>query len=434
MFSIFFFFQLYKNSYLFNENFKDKCSKIFKKLIKNSTNIKIRIGIYTKGISNGGRGRITAILLNNFHRIPEFELYLFTKNKKYLSDYIIPNETKRIYINDDIVKNIQKIKKTKIDILIYQLDKAKEIISLNNLKTTKVIFYLHLSIFFWIYSNLNYLKILYKAYKKSKYIVNIIPFENDYLFKRWGINSIYMTNFLTYEYNSVVPSDLSTKTILMIGRAYDKVKRFNLGIMAMAYIIKEVPESKLKIISSKTGIQGLQKLVKSLNIEKNVNFIGFTSKPEVYFKNASLHIFPTICESFGLVLSETKIYGIPNIVLGLNYVSIAKGGTVIIYDDKPESLANEAIKILKNNRYRKILGKNARISMKKFNNESLLLKWISLILSVYNGDNYYEILRQKNKKISDGEAMNIINSQIKLLKLRKPRLQNFTINDLLNII
>ena len=44
-------------------------------------------------------------------------------------------------------------------------------------------------------------------------------------------------------------------------------------------------------------------------------------------------------------------------------MSIAKGRIIIIYNDKPESLANEAIKILKNKRYRKKFGKEARKSM-----------------------------------------------------------------------
>lgn len=75
--------------------------------------------------------------------------------------------------------------------------------------------------------------------------------------------------------------------------------------------------------------------------------------PEIHYKNSSLHIFPTISESFGLVLSETKTYGIPNILLGLDYVLISYGGTAIIYDDYPESIARESIKILQNEKYNK---------------------------------------------------------------------------------
>ena len=80
-----------------------------------------------------------------------------------------------------------------------------------------------------------------------------------------------------------------------------------------------------------------------------------------------------------MVLCETKIYGIPNILVGLDYISIAKGGTIIIYDDEPQSIANEAIKILKNNKYRKKLGEEARNSMKIYNNDLLFIKWITVI-------------------------------------------------------
>ena len=231
---------------------------------------------------------------------------------------------------------------------------------------------------------------------------------------------------MTYEYNNIIPSDLSSKIILMIGRGNDKNKRFDLGIKAMKYIIKVIPDSELKIISSIERINTLKNLVKNLTLEKTIKFVGYTPKPELYFKNASLHFFPTLCESFGLVLSETKLYGIPSILMGLNYVSIAKGGTVIIYDDKPESLAKEAIKLLKNKIYRKKLGSEARKSIKKFNNELILIKWIKLILSVYKGDLYYEILRKKDKKMPLKESLEILNIQIKLLKMRLSRFKNLT--------
>ena len=239
---------------------------------------------------------------------------------------------------------------------------------------------------------------------------------------------------MIYEYNNIVPSDLSSKTILMIGRPSDRKKRFDLGIKAMKYIIKEVPESQLLMIGSLSGISYLQDLIKILSLQKYTKFVGYTPTPDIYFKNASLHIFPTICESYGLVLSETKIYGIPNILLGLDYVSIAKGGTIIIYDDNPESIAKEAIKILTNYRYRKKMGVRARKSLKQFNNDDLLLKWIKLILSVYRGDYHYELLRNQDKKMSKLDSLNIINSQIKLLKMRNPIFKNMTINKFIHFI
>ena len=241
-----------------------------------------------------------------------------------------------------------------------------------------------------------------------------------------------MYNFLTYDYNFVTPSDLSSKIILMIGRAEDKIKRFKIGILSMKYIIRRIPQCKMKVISYLNHIGNLFNLVKKLKLENNIEFVNYISSPEIYFKNASLHIFPSLSESFGYVLSETKIYGIPNILVGIDYVSIATGGTVIIYDDNHKTIANEAIKILENYKYRLKLGKEARKSMSYIRNDLILEKWIELILSIYKGDNYYQQLLNTSKGISKQRALKIIKNQLKILKRRKKYFKNITLKNLLN--
>jgi len=221
-----------------------------------------------------------------------------------------------------------------------------------------------------------------------------------------------------------------TKTILMIGRGNDKYKRFILGVKAMEYIMMENSTCKMKIVSNMN--YDLQNKIYNLNLEENIEFIGFTLVPEIHFKNASLHIFPSISESFGLVLSETKIYGIPNILVGLDYVQISKGGTLIIYDDSPELIAKESIKIMNDEKYRKFLGKEARISMKKFNNQILDHKWVNLILSIYNGDIFYSKLKSQEKKINESELIKSLEIQIKLLRKRDNNFYNISINDFKN--
>ena len=62
-----------------------------------------------------------------------------------------------------------------------------------------------------------------------------------------------------------------------------------------------------------------------------------------------------------MVLCETKIYGIPNILIGIDYLSISKGGTIIIYDDSSESLARESIKLLKDFKKKKSMVKKLEI-------------------------------------------------------------------------
>jgi len=311
---------------------------------------KINLAIYYNSIKNGGVERLTALLLNYFDNIKIFNLFLITQKQKEENEYNIPINIKRIVVNPKRKKELIKIlKMKKIAILIYHFYNELEINELNNLHNTKTIFYNHSCIFIWIYAHIYfYFKTIYNAYKNSQYIISLVPFENGYLFKKWGINSIFMNNFISFEYNYIIPSDLSSQTILMIGRGSDRMKRFDLGVKAMRHIIKIIPTCDMKIISNIYLIEYLQKLIEIFKLEKRVKFMGYSSIPEIYYKNASLHIFPSISESFGLVLSESKIFGIPNILVGLDYISIAKGGTIIIYDDNPISIAKEAIKILKN--------------------------------------------------------------------------------------
>lgn len=107
------------------------------------------------------------------------------------------------------------------------------------------------------------------------------------------------------------------------------------------------------IISNDEGLYELKKLVKFLDLKNNINFVGYTPSPEIYFKDASLHTFLSFVEAFPTVLSETKIYGIPNILVGIDYIKNGKEGIYVIYDDNPETIANIAIKILNDEIYKK---------------------------------------------------------------------------------
>lgn len=419
--------------YINNQQFKLK-SNFFKVQtylniqFDNKLNNKIRIGLFTHGLKYGGIQRMSALLLNYFDKTKIFNLFLFSQKNKEKNEYLIPDDIKRIFIPNSKFNTMYKeIIKRKIDILIFQFPYDYAINSLNNIKQIKTIFFQHYSLFYWIYKNYNFFKSLYREYRHSKYVINLVPFENNYIFRKWGIRSILMNNFITYEYNYIIPSDFSKKAILMIGRSHDKYKRLELGLLAMEYIRNEKPDYKMVIISNVTNNNVLRNSVKDLNIEKYVKFVGYTTTPEIYYRKSILHIFPTISESFGLVLSEAKIYGIPTILVGLDYVSISKGGTFIIFDDKPETIAIESIQILEEEKYLKSLSKEARSSMKKFNNEMLLKKWVKLIICIYNGDKYYEEHRKIDKKISKIFLLKTLNNQLKLLKMRNKIFESINI-------
>ena len=402
------------NKFKLNEyiiNYQKELSKTFHFKISK----KIRVGIYTFCLKNGGRARLASMLINFLYKVKLFNIFLYTTEIKENDEYIYPKFIKRSIIKNN---NITKIFKNKIDILIFHLKDYKTIKLLNKYNNIKVIYYIHNSIFNYLYLNYTYFKFLYKEYSKSNYIVSLIPFENDILFRKWGINSILMDSFITYNYKRTIPSDVSSKKILMIGRGNDKNKRFEKGIRSIEYVIQVIKECELKIISQLYKLNDLINLIDNLKLRNYIRIEGFKEYSDIFFKNASLHFFPSISESFGLVLCETKIYGIPNIILGVDYISIARNGTIIIYDDMPESLAKETIKILLNNKYREYLGKEARRNMEKYNNELLTQKWMNLIINIFKDDSYYHKLKRQKMKITDKEGLLIFNRQNLIFKMR----------------
>jgi len=399
-----------------------------------SKNDKIKVAFYNNCIRYGGIERVTAILLNYFSKEQNFTFYLITISGILEEEYSIPSNVNRISLSEQNTNIYRVIKTENIDILVYNFDDPKEIKKLNKLNSIKIIYCTHSVFLYRIYQH--YYRIedtVYQSYKSCKYVLTIVPLENDYLFKIWGINSLLMENPSTFEFNSIVPSDLSQKNIIMMGRGNDPAKRFELGIISMKNIVKVIPESIMYIISS--VYENLENQIHILNLEDNVKITGFQDNPGSYLKNASLHIFTSLSESYSMVLAEVKIYGIPSILCGLDYIIIAKGGTVIIYDDDPDTIAKESIKILKDDEYRKKLGKEARESMKNFTNENVIKKWIKLFLSIYNDiepSSYSNLFEEYNKRITEEEANIILNNQLNLLKKRIPDLKDLTFEKLKN--
>ena len=111
--------------------------------------------------------------------------------------------------------------------------------------------------------------------------------------------------------------------------------------------------------------------------------------------------------------------------MGIDYVSISKGGTFIIYDDQPESLAKLSINILKNVSLKKQTGKFARRSVKYLNNNNLFARWIKLF-----NDDLTIFTNISNKDIIKYEAL--LRNQIKILQKRIPKFYNITIKNLQN--
>ena len=172
----------------------------FYKIYYENKKNKITVAIFVTSLKNGGAERQTSLLLYYFNKLKIFNLFLFTIKEKEKNEYIIDENVKRIVIKNNLV---QILKENYIDILIYQFYFAKEIEQLNNLPKTKTIFINRSCFLHWVYYKSYYfLKSIYKAYKHCKYLISLVPFENDYSFSLHISIHLNGYNFMKLKRNS----------------------------------------------------------------------------------------------------------------------------------------------------------------------------------------------------------------------------------------
>jgi hypothetical protein len=93
---------------LLKENYFDLCRHLNLSFNDKKITNKLKIGIYSYYLCNGGRARITSLLLNYLHRINIFSLYLFTRkaDSEKESEYYIKTEIFRINMGITSIKNL----------------------------------------------------------------------------------------------------------------------------------------------------------------------------------------------------------------------------------------------------------------------------------------------------------------------------------------
>ena len=400
-------------------------------------NYNIGIGIITTHLSYGGVDRFVSLFLNTFAEKTNYSL--FCLGTKKLNAKFKVNDKVIFLAENGLPRNINKfnklIKEYNIKYLIYQsIDKygANYLSKLN----TKVIAMFHVMFLAYFYDKHCFSKLLpiFHLGRKFAAVVGVALYDY-YIFEKYFNNSVSIPNFITFDENEVTElAKLDNHEIVMIGRANDLSKNFQMGYRAFAEILKEIPDATLKIITKNKGINYLKKLADSLNITNNIKYTGYLSNPKEELKKSSLLLFPAYIEGFGLALVEGRGVGLPVITNGFNYTYPSLEGIISCKVDDYKDMAKKAIYILKNDSYRKELGKLSKEKLHKLSNKYIVKRWLMLFNAIDN--NKFRELRRKFKKLDgyDENKAKLINEYIlNLTRNRFPKKYGcIKMNDLLN--
>ena len=238
----------------------------------------------------------------------------------------------------------------------------------------------------------------FQEYPRFDSFIHLIP-DDYWVYKKFGFNNtIYIPNIITFEGNDTPSSPLTYKNLLMVGRLKLPQNGAKYGILAMSEIIKKVPDARLTIVGS-NPTEDLIILIKELKLENNVYFSGFSTNISEFYLNSSILLMPSVSESYPLVMNEGKAYGLPIIAFNIDYNPSYRSGVIIVEMFDYISMANEAIKLLKNYEYRKKKGEEAKSSLLRYeSNQEIVEMWDKLFSSLMNSTEDYNILQREFEK------------------------------------
>jgi glycogen(starch) synthase len=163
--------------------------------------------------------------------------------------------------------------------------------------------------------------------------------------------------------------------IFFIGRL-TWVKGADTLVLAMAHIVKEIPDAQLVILGSGEMEQMLNQMVHDLHLEKNV-ILHFGIVPEderlLYYAAADVCVFPSKYEPFGIVCTEAMSMGKPVVVgargtSGFREQVVPRGDGICGYHINPHDpldIARYVVDILKRPDLAETMGKNGRSRVKE---------------------------------------------------------------------
>lgn len=286
------------------------------------------------------------------------------------------------------------IKNNKIDLIHYFFSVPTGLLSFLHMKSIPYIVSLRggdvpkynpgeMQLFHFLLKPLNKLLL-----KKSKRVVALSNNLGEMAKKELGIKNysvVYNGIDIKRKKNNYKKPNGKLK-IITISRLIDW-KRIDLIIKA----IKDFRDVKLRIIGTGKEENRLKQLVKKLNINDSVEFLGFIKNKDIhkYLINSDIFILPSIGDSFGIVFLEAMACGLPIIA--------AKAGGVpeVVHDGyngflvEPNNL-EELVNVILNLKEDKQLRKTFSVNSLKLVKEKF--GWDK------GSQQYYELYDNINKK------------------------------------
>ncbi len=152
-------------------------------------------------------------------------------------------------------------------------------------------------------------------------------------------------------------------------------------------VTKALPEAVLAIIGEGKEEGNLKKLIKDLQLDKNVLFVGSTSHDDLmksgFLSASDIFVSASTSETLGLAAIEGMASGIPPVLFDATGVSdsITDQG-FIVEKDNAEKFVDAIIKLLKDPNTRKIMGEKAKVFSEFYDSNNAVNRFLSVYSNI----------------------------------------------------
>ena len=243
--------------------------------------------------------------------------------------------------------------------------------------------------------------IINEKYVLSK-ILNIIVDSSSIkaLISTWTKSKIYVVSGgIEYEYIKEIQSHtlLNKSPDIFFVNKLRKLKGVDILVKSLPIVINSIQNLIVYIAGIGPQESELKSLVKKLNLESNVKFLGFISDEEKYqyYKACKLVVVPSRWDCQPFALFDAAASGKPVIASDMSNPGIVDDGKtgLIFKSGNVKDLADKIIVLLKNEKLREEMGKAAKEKVKQYDWSKVAERYVEIYKEVIA-----DFHKQKSKK------------------------------------
>lgn len=257
----------------------------------------------------------------------------------------------------------------------------------------------------YILSLIHIIKERYVLSKIPNIIVDSLSIKD--LVSKWTKSKIYVVPAgIEYDEIQTIQSHtlLNESPDIFFVNNLKKIKGVDILLKAIPIVIRLVPNLSVYIAGSGPQENELKALVKKLNLESNVKFLGFIPDEEKYqyYKACKIVVVPSRWDCQPFALFDAAASGKPVIASDTSNPGIVEDGkTGFIFKSKDvEDLTSKIITLLKDEKLREEIGKAAKAKVKQYDWSKVAERYVEIYKEVIADFHERKLNNKKRRRTS----------------------------------